>query len=92
MSPTTTGGSPISALSEDDDAVAAGKAGERNGCAERQADEGGEGDGREADDERQPHDRQQRRIGGEHQFEGRRASVRHTALALVAFQPKRQIS
>ena len=55
-------------IEDHDHGLAAGKAGERDGGAERHADEGAEGDRRQADDQRQPHDRQQRRIGREHQL------------------------
>src|SRR5262249_3340020 len=45
----------------------------------RHADESAENDGRQADDERQPHNRKQRRIAGEQQLK-RRNVVRHGPL------------
>src|SRR5262249_35560843 len=51
-------------IEDDDHRLAAGKADQRDGGAKRHADESAENDRRQADDERQPHDRKQRRIAG----------------------------
>src|ERR1700751_5131730 len=78
-STTTTGGNPISAFRMTITTSRPGKRVSATAGARRHAHESGENEGRQADDERQPHDRKQRRIAGEKQLK-RRNVVRHGPL------------
>jgi hypothetical protein len=76
-SPTTTGGSPISALST---TITTSRPRKRLRAI---PDERGEQDGAQTDDQRQPHDGKQRGVAREHQMEGGNV-FRHCYAALFS--------
>jgi hypothetical protein len=69
--PDDDGGQSHECIKDDDHSLVAGKARQRDGGAKRHADESAENDGRQTDDERQPHNRKQRRIAAEQQLKRR---------------------
>src|SRR5215468_4904457 len=69
--PDDDGGQSHECIEDDDHSLVAGKARQRDGGAKRHADESAENDGRQTDDERQPHNPKQRRIAAEQQLKRR---------------------